>query len=329
MKNIVIFAIGLLTLATGAAQTVPAPDCKNYEAALTGDEQKYENQFKDDQDQSDKMKGDSVALGGTIDWKDQTIIFNVPSVTIKDQKLIFGVPQVTMNNQHIIFDTPTVTMKTVKTGQYPETTCTDTWIEIGGFKTKGVPACTITWHDIITSVPQTSMQRQDIVMGVPEFKWADTQIIMGIPEVTSQQVKWIIGLPQFTVKSIAINSQKIQDQSTALQNDVATRKVNMVNDLTGDIHGEFSCYRASIVTQRTAADAQFNSGLAQMDNAIRSTRNVGADPSNMKDAAGNGTNLVTQRADLAAKRDQAQAAFDAAAKQLDDSEIQAIQKIHS
>ena len=324
-------AIGLLTqLANAAAAAGAAPDCSRYQNALGADQQKYQSEFKSDQDQSDQMKGDSVALGGDVTWSDQTIIFNVPSVTVRNQKLIFGVPQVAMNNQHVIFDTPTVTMVNTKIGQYPETTCTDTWINLPfNGKTKGIPNCTVSWHDIITKVPQTSMQRQDILMGIPEFKWDNTQIIVGVPEFTSQQVKWIIGLPQFTVKSIVINAQKVQDESNAIQNDVAAKKADMAKDVGGDIHAVFSCYRSSVSAERASTLAQFDASLTQMDGAIQNLKNIGADPTNINDGSGSSTNLVAKRASVATQRDASIATFDATLNSLDASEHQAINQLSS
>jgi hypothetical protein len=302
--------------------------CTNEQQAMTATEQKYKAAFADDQQQSDDMKKDSVTLGGDITWSDQTIIFDVPTVTMRDQKLIFGVPQVTMKSQHIIFDTPSVKMVPIKTGQYPETTCTDTWIDLPfGGKTKGIPACTVSWHDIINNVPQPFMQHQDILMGVPEFTWADTQVIMGIPEFSMSRIKWIIGLPQFTVRSIAINSQKIQDKSNGIQQDVAAKKTAMTKDLTGEIHALFECHRSSLVSQRTAAANQFDTALAQFDANIQSMKNSGIDPSVVKDSAGRP--ISASRADLLAQRDKALSSFDAAIKGLNDSEQSAISKLTS
>lgn len=309
------------------AQNASAPDCQKYQDVITSDEQKYQGEFQDDQNQSDQIKQDSATFNGTVTWKDETIIFNVPSVTVKNQKLIFGVPQVTVNNRHVIFDTPSVTMTMVKVGQYPQTTCTDTWIIAGPVKTKGVPSCTVTYHDIMTNVPKTIVQHQDIVIGIPEFTLANTQVVIGVPEITSRQVKWVLGLPQFTVKSIALNEKKVQDESNALQDDVASKKQNMVTDVSNDIHNEYGCFRSSVASQRVTAETQFNTALSQLDASIQSVRGMGADPSNLKDATGNVTNLVAQRNDLQTKKDQALASFDAALKNLDDSEKQTVASI--
>jgi hypothetical protein len=231
--------LGLTLLPALSYADGPPADCSAAQSVLTADATKYKSAFDQDEQEGDQLKKDSVTFNFDVTWSDQTIIFGIPSVTVKQQKLVFGVPQVALKTQHVIFGTPSIRMVLTKTGQYPETTCHDTWITVGPVKTKGIPACTVTFHDIITSIPQTFIQQQDIQMGVPEFKWADTSVIMGIPEFTMQQVKWVIGLPQFKLRSIAINEQKVRDKSDQIQEDVAEKKKAMVNDVGNDMHSIF------------------------------------------------------------------------------------------
>lgn len=327
MKKTLLWVVCFSFAGSASAQDAGSDICAGEHARLVSDQEMYQRDFQGFKEKGDQMKEDSVAMNVDVGWSDQRIVFNVPSVTIKDQRIIFGVPQTTVVNKHMSFDVPSVTMKDTKTGQYPETTCHDTWIHVGPIKTKGVPSCTVTWHDIITKIPVSTMQRTDIVLGVPEFTWKDTTVVAGIPQLTNQEVTWIIGLPQFTVRSIAINSKKIESESESLQNAMAEKKEAMTKDVGGDIHSVFACYRTDVSSKRLQAETQFNSGLSQLDSSIQNVRASGADPANLKSSDGHSLNLIAQRADLARKRDDAMASFDSALSQLDQSEKTAVASI--
>jgi hypothetical protein len=132
--------VAVSAIAMPAAAIAEDVACKGETDNINAIKSKYDPVYQGYQHEGEDIKKEGeVSIGGTIDWKDTEMIFDTPTVTMKDQRLVFGVPQVTMKQNDIIFHTPSVRMERMKTGQYPEFFCEDTWIEIWGVKTKGVP----------------------------------------------------------------------------------------------------------------------------------------------------------------------------------------------
>jgi hypothetical protein len=319
-------AIGLALFAPTAGRAQDA-SCKAAQDAVGAVAQKYKADFDGYAKEGEDIKGDSVTFSGDVTWADVEIVFDLPSTTIRDQKMVLSVPQTTLKQQDIIFDTPSVKMVRVKIGQHPETTCHDTWIEVGPLKTKGAPACDISWHDNYIDVPTTFMERQKIVMGVPEFRWDTTDVIMGIPEFKMERQRWVVGLPQFKVTSIAINEQKIEDRSKALTAKIRDTQAQEKSEMGDRMHALFACHRGVIAASRDKVSQQFSSGLAQLDSAIQMLRGQGADPSKVAGSDGKTVDLVARRDELLKARDKAFADFDKAIASIDDAEHKAIDQL--
>ncbi|KJC62044.1 hypothetical protein UP10_01250 [Bradyrhizobium sp. LTSPM299] len=305
--------------------------CKAEQDGISAIKDKYQPIFDKLQSEGEGLKNSDDAKKFAVDlsWTDTSIVFSTPSVTIKDQKITFGVPQVTMRTSDVIFGTPSVRMEQIKTGQYPEFTCHDTWIGLPfGGKTKGPPACTTTWHDTFASVPHTFMQQQHIKVDIPEFKFADTSIVVGVPEFFMQQQKIVMGVPQIKVSSVILNAKPLKDKSDHLSDEVASTKTAETKEMASSIHALFACYRTNLSQQRASAEGQFAVGLAQLDAIIQSLKSQGADPTNVTGPDG-AVNLVQQRESVAKARDDALAKFDDALAKLDSSEKDAIAKLQS
>lgn len=125
---------------TGASTQNAGPTCGPLiEAVKKAGEQasKSINDAKTRADQSTKDDKDAVnaCATGYITMEHNHFALDVPEFKIADQDIILDLPQVTMKQQHIIFGTPSVRCHDAKTGQYPETTCTDTWVTVGPIKT--------------------------------------------------------------------------------------------------------------------------------------------------------------------------------------------------
>lgn len=320
--------IVLLACLSSSAAIAQESTCKSQSEALDAVTKSYQGIYDGYSKEGDDLKQEGeVFVKGKVDWADTKIVFDTPSVTMKNQKIVFGLPQVTVNQRDIIFDTPSVRMERQKTGQYPEFFCEDTWIKVGPLKTKGAPKCTVKWSNIYMDVPVTFMERQKIIMGVPEFKWDNTEVIMGIPEFRMQRQNWTVGLPQFTVTGWAINSKKIQDEASDLKNRMSATQERQSKETADATHAVFGCYRDSIVSQKKSAASVFDASLVQLDAVIDALRSQKADPTSVPGADGSTTNLLTQRADLVKKRDEATASFDAALLKLDSSEKETLAKL--
>jgi len=320
-----------LAASSAITAALSAPLCEAQTATCTARQQameqtvqNYRAQYDDYEREGEDLKRDAVAFDVNVKWQNTDIIFDLPSVTMRNQDIVFGVPQTTMKDRDMSFGVPGIHMVRHQTGQYPETTCHDTWIHVGPIKTKGPPSCTVSWHPIYVDIPEPYMQQVRIVMGIPEFRWDDTRIVMGLPEVTMQRQRWVIGVPQFTVRSVVLNPGPIEDRSSKLQNRIAETRQNQQRDMTQDLSGLYACYREGITEKRTDTANLFSASINQLDSIIKSVTQQGGNPAALVSQDGTTSDLVARRAELVAKRDAALASFDKSLGDLDTSEKAAV-----
>lgn len=275
---------------------------------------KYDKYEKDGQG---LQQEGSAFIEGEVTWKDTEMVFDTPTVTIKDQRIVFGVPQVSMKRNDIVFGTPSVRMKRMKTGQYPEFTCSKHFI----------PKCTVKWSDIITDVPEAFMQEQRVSMDIPEFKFDNTEIIMGIPEFSMARQKWIMGLPQFKTTGYGVNSGGLQDRGKALANDISLTRTAQVEETATSMNALFSCHRSKLLSDREQAAKRFDDAINQITAVSDTMKAAGADPSAMLTADGTKADLLAQRSRLVAQREEALKKFDDSLIKLNSSEKAAVERM--
>jgi hypothetical protein len=303
--------------------------CKAEQTTISGITEKYKPIFANLQAEGESLKDsdDAKKFAVNLTWADTEIKFATPSVSVKDQRMIFGVPQVTMRTNNISFGTPSVRMNRVKTGQYPEFTCHDTWISLPfGGKTKGVPACATKWSNTYADIPESFMQEQHIRVDIPEFRFADTSIVMGIPEVFMQSQRIVVGVPQIKVSSVILDTKPLKDKADQLTAKASDVKTSEMQEMSSSIHALFECFRTSLSQKKKMTSDQFSTGLTQLDAIIQSLRTQGADPAKLATPDGI-VDLVQKREDLARARDDALSKFDEALSKLDTSEKDAIDQI--
>ncbi len=261
---------------------------------------KYAPQIKALQDEGESIKDDTDnpdAIGATIgidfkvDWKDEEISFDVPSVTIKNQDISFDLPEITSVRQHIAFDIPAVRMVDKKVGQYPEI---DGW--------------TVRWHDIIISVPETYMQRQDIYYDIPSVTMKTQHFVIGIPTFTMERVRWVIGLPQFTVINVRGNIQSAKDRGDALQ----TKGQALAASMKAEIQHAVELFKQQLANSAggmgNAISKPFDAALTTINNAINDLQSKGCDPIKVPTDSGN-INLRKMYADTSDAKAAALAKF--------------------
>lgn len=221
--------------------------------------------------------GPDVWIGMDIDvsWSRLDFSLDIPEVKMVDQNWSLELPQVTMKDQTIIFHTPSVRMKTVKTGEYPETTCRTVTKEIAPGVKIDVPECTVRWSPIYIDIPEPFMEEQRIVMGIPEFRIDRTEIILGVPEFTMKTLNFALDLPQFSVKNISVEANKAKEKGDLLSQEATTRgaklkesfKENAKVELGTDVTALFDCYQSELMQRKNDAMKQFENGV----NLIQST----------------------------------------------------------
>ena len=261
---------------------------------------KYAPQIKALQDEGQQIQDDTkkpseigavIGVDFKVTWKDEEIIFDVPSVTIKNQDLSFDLPELGSSRQHIAFDIPAVRMVDKKVGQYPE---------VDGF--------TVRWKDIIISVPETYMERQDIYYDIPSVAMKTQHFVIGIPEFTMERVRWVIGLPQFTIINVKGNIQAAKDRGAALK----TKAEAIAASMKAEIQHEVDLFRQQIANGasdvRNAITKPFDAALTTINNAINDLQAKGCDPIKVPADSGN-INLRKTYADVNAAKSAALAKF--------------------
>jgi hypothetical protein len=201
-------------------------------------------------------------------------------------------------------------MKSAKTGQYPEFYCGD-----GGV----IPKCTVRWTDIVTSVPEQYIREEHINAQIPEVTFVDTQMVVNIPEFSMGHQKSNVGVPQVHSNPLTNNEQKIKDRAQALSLRAIQTRESQTNENASGIKNVYSCYRTSIAAQQSDADSKFAKSIELIDRAIQSLSAQGADPAKVTDGS-NIVDLTVRRANVAAKRDDALASFNAVLVQLNADE---------
>jgi len=276
--------------------------------------------LKADESTKDDKDGVNACATGYITMEKNHIALDIPEFKMVDQKISLDLPQVTMKQQHIIFGTPSVKCSNVKTGQYPEFTCHDTWIEVGPIKTKGPPACTTTWHDIITTQCVPFLQQQDIVMGIPEVTVDKTSMVLGIPEVTMKRQEWYFDLPKFHLTDGCVGSQcekkcssasekYSNDYQSILQPAISAARISVAKTTTDSL----TCQRGMLSAQRDAALASIDANVGVIKASLASLQGMGA-TDQAKSVNDSLSQLLNMRAKITAQFDSQLQSIDDASK---------------
>lgn len=222
-----------------------------------------------------------------IEWKDNEIIFDLPSVTMRTQDISLDLPEVTMVDNTIVFETPSVRMVTKKVGQYPE-----------------IHGWTIEWKDILTEVPETFMQEQRIVFGLPSVTMRRQDWKIDIPEFRMEQQRWVVKLPSITIKNVRVETQKVEDAGKQLAAEGKALGDRMKVEIsTATSFGGAIAQQDGIAVQSEVAKS-FDTAIASIAQTIQELVAKGIDPIKVPGDQGD-VNLRKQLAELIEKRDAA------------------------
>ena len=302
-----------------ALKTTFAKVQEDYKAKISAKTQEFAERSKGLKKDSDDAKpstaGAMLGIDLDIGWKDQTIIFDTPSLVMKDNKMILGLPEIVMHEQHWIYDLPAVKMVLKQTGEYPELTCGDGFLGLG---------CTLKFSPILTNVPEFYMERHDTILGVPEFAIRDQTIIMGLPEFFMQRQKIILGLPQFTVKDVHVEIGNVKREAAEFAQQANTETAALSTAMQADLrkagseklHQIFQCHRAQVAANKDREVLKLDAQIATTTAAAKAARDAhAAEQANAADAVV--VQLTAAKAAIAAQ-------FDGATKQVDTAEEKAI-----
>jgi hypothetical protein len=289
-----------------------------YKAKMQEKKTEYDQTAKQIQRDADESQPTTVGailkFDVKVDWKDTTLVFDTPTVTLNQTRIILGLPDVTLNQQKWVYDLPATRIENQKVGQHPEITCDHALI----------PSCTVEWKDNIVGVPVFYMERHETILGVPEFALRDQTIIFGVPAITMQRQQFILGLPQITVTNVNAEVDAVQSEASAFQHKAemestqlaAAMKTEIRTTASNELHGVFQCERVRLETNRSQALSQIDTEIAKAKAAAQAARD------NHADASAKTADAVV--AQIVATRAAVNAEFDDAAKKLNDSERDAL-----
>lgn len=250
-----------------------------------------------------------VGVNFDVTWKRVDFSLDLPEVRLVEQRWALDLPQVTMKEQRLVFDIPSVRMTTVKTGEYPETTCRMVTKDVGLGVKIDVPECTVRWSPIYIDLPEPFMERQEIVLGIPEFRMERTEMILGIPEFTLKTHRFSLDLPEFKVKDIQVEASRARERGEALARDAKERSAKLRErfraeakvDLGGDVTALFDCYQNEMMQRKNEAASQFDSGINLLQGTLTAmvSNKVPEDNPNLAQIRNSLTELTAKRAAFA------------------------------
>lgn len=205
--------------------------------------------------------GAVIKVDFDVEWKDQEVIFDVPSVTFKEQKIALDLPEVTSRLEHIAFHVPDVRMVNREIGRRPVIR----WPKID-------------WEPIIISVPEPYMRRVDIKFDVPQVAMKRRDMSLKIPEFGTSQVRWSFKIPHFTVRNVEAEMKKIEERGEALR----TKGEKLAADMKAEIEREVGEFNKLLGSAGDGAKqeiaAPFDTAANSLQTAINDLQAKGIDP---------------------------------------------------
>jgi hypothetical protein len=287
-----------------------------YEAKLNAKKADYQKQA--DQIRHDADENQPTGFGGVtgfdvnVDWKDTSIMFDLPVVTLNQTTMVMGMPEVTLSQQKWIYDLPATRMRDMKVGQHPEITC------------RSIFDCTVEFKDNIVGVPEFYMEPHETVIGIPEFAVRDQKLIFGLPAIAMERQEIVMGLPWITVKSVDAEVGVAQSEASDFQqkakSDTSELTTAMKSEIgqaaSKELHAVFQCQKSRLEANRTKALASIDAQLSKAKSAAEDARAKHAA------AAANTADAVVKQ--ILVTRTAVNAQFDEALKQLTESEQKAL-----
>jgi hypothetical protein len=236
--------------------------------------------------------GAAIGIDVKVDWKNEEIIFDVPTITMRLTTLSFDLPEVFSERQTIIFHTPSVRMVDREVGRYPV---------FEGFKVK--------WKPIIISVPEHFMEEQKIIFDLPSVKMKRQEIKLDVPEFKMETVKWVLKLPQFTVINVKAETTKLKEAGEQLKSEGEILSSRMKSEIEAVVGGMKAGSAQGILGAKNDVAAGYDIAIAKLKLSIDELAAKGVDPIKVPTDKGD-VNLRKQLAELIAQREAALGKFD-------------------
>lgn len=234
-----------------------------------------------------------VGVDFDVAWKDRTLSFNVPTVTMRNRDLSLDLPRIEKNQSRIVFDVPTVTM-----------------VRRCLFKKPVIRGPRVTMECVYGNMPEVTMKKHEVIYDIPSVRMERKDFTLKIPEFGSARQEITVKLPEFTAKNTRVEAKQLESRGEELKKRgeaVAARMEAEINALIGFFFGGGS---EETVALRTDVEGDFNEAIGEVERSISELVAQKVDPSKIPAEGGNinlrkiVAELIDQRAQVVGQIDQ-------------------------
>jgi hypothetical protein len=203
-----------------------------------------------------------------------SIKFDLPEVTLKDKDIKLDLPSITMKDDDIIFSSIEIVMVDRVVGKNPVVKCTSPTLQ------KPIPKCTVTWEDIIISVPETREKEVRIVLSVPKVSMKTQKIVLSIPEfrMATKEIKFHI--PSITIRSKQDIAKRLSEKANSLVNEseksISEKKEIIKTQVKMEVipkaNEMLSCFRESIINDKITVSSSFDPSINTINESLKNLK---------------------------------------------------------
>lgn len=226
-----------------------------------------------------------IGVDFDIEWKNRSLSFNVPTVTMTSKTLSLDLPKVEKNRSRIVFDIPTMEM-----------------VPYCAFKKPEFHGPTVKWKCVYISKPEFRMKKHEIIYDLPTVRMERKDFVLKIPEFGSARREIIIKLPEFVARNVNAAFKKLDERGQALKargDAVAARMEAEIQSLIARYFGGVS---DEAVALRHDVENGFNGAIGELEASIAELSAQKVDPGKVPAENGN-VNLRKMLMDIVDQRD--------------------------
>lgn len=234
-----------------------------------------------------------IGIDFDVQWKDRSLSFNVPTVTMRNRDLSLDLPRIEKNRSRIVFDVPTVTM-----------------VRRCLFKKPEIHGTTIRMKCVYGNMPEMTMKKHEIIYDIPSVRMERKDFSLKIPEFGSKRREIIVKLPEFTAKNTRVEARKLESRGEELKARGDAVAARMEAEIQALIAAYFGGGSEDSVALRTDVEGDFNEAIGEVERSISELVARKVDPSKIPAEGGNinlrkvVAELIDQRTAVVAQIDQ-------------------------
>lgn len=233
---------------------------EEFEAKVAEVTKRYQPEI--DQLEADSRKledeaGDPSAVGVVVgvdfdvEWKDRSLSFNVPTVTMTNKTISLDLPRVEKNRSKIVFDIPTVTMERWCVSKVPH-----------------VHGTTIRWKCVYANKPVVRMKKHEIIYDLPAVRMERKSFALKVPEFGSKRREFVLKLPEFTVRNPQAEIKHLEERGQSLKERGEAVAARMEAEIQSLVATFFGGVVNEAVTLRHEVESGFNGAIGEVEASI-------------------------------------------------------------